>query len=719
MRKLTTDQLRAIDYFESPLLISGPSGSGKTTVLARKVARILEEKENDRILVLSGSQKAVRDMTAWVGQLVAEDAQKVRFDKLERVCLEWIRADAGYLGMNRHFAVYDHIEQLRIVIELIGLDVSNEGSQLVPREVLQHIRRLKLCGISPKMMTDGDLGFSNELRDLYQEYQSYLTTSQAIDREDIVALTLRLVTERPELCQQIADRYQYWIIDQYEDFGPVYCQLVAKIAPYLKHLTLCGDSEQTVGVESGATGDSIIHASAQFAGLETVRLTTVFRSTNAIVDTARSLRRDRKTFSNDDDFIEADDESLVYFLAFDEQEEARYVVDEIVMLRREDMLSLNDFCILYRTQSQAYFFEEQLRQQGLRFRSIGRSVIYANSEIRDILLYMRVLFNPADRQALAQLLALPPFQLDEAMVATVLRHIPPTPAGILELQGKELKIEMDIDAKLIGLIDLLVHWNTELQEDPEVLAATIMSQIADDSGYRMLLEEENTLEAMERLQTIDEFIGLAVERQWSVEQLLNHVVVTTPDDAENNSGDAVNLIPLRSAKGYEFPCVFVCGLEEGLIPHYNAQFQPESLDEERRLLYIGITRGSKHVILTSAFRRSMFGAEWYDDVSRFIKELPRLRVACFFSDRLPESHEMLIDRMNHEGFHIQTWLPHSLAAETHVQSRYVVGEVVEHPSWGRGVINKIEGADDKVILHIQFGEHERKLMAKYADVLKV
>lgn len=719
MPKLTTDQQRAIDYFESPLLITGPSGAGKTTVIARKVARILEEKENDRVLVLSGSHKAVRDMAAWVGQLVAENAQKVRFDKLERVCLEWLRTHAGVLGMNRHFAVYDDIEQLRIVIELAGGDDASDGAQWVPRDAIQHIRRLKLSGISPEMMADGDPGFSEALRELYRAYQLYLTTSHAIDREDIVGLALRLVTERPELCQGIANRYQYWIIDQYEDFGPVYSQLVAKIAPYLTHLTLCGDSEQAVGVEWGATGDAIIQASRHFVGLETICLTTVFRSISAIVDTSQSLRRDRKSVPNDDDFIEADDESLVYFLAFDEQEEARYVVDEIKSLRRQDMLSLNDFCILYRTQSQAYFFEEQLRQQALRFRSIGRSVIYANYEIRDILLYMRVLFNPADRQALAQLLALPPFQLDEPTVATVLRHIPPTPAGILELQGKELKIEMDIDAKLIGLIDLLAHWHMEIREDPAILAATIMSQIADDSGYRMLLEEENTVEAMERLQTIDEFIGVALEHQWSVEQLLNYVAVTTPDDAEINSGDAVNLIPLRSAKGYEFPCVFVCGLEEGLIPHSNAQFQPEVLAEERRLLYIGMSRGSKHVILTSAFRRSMVRAEWVDDVSRFIKELPRTRLACFFSDRLAQSHEMLIDRMNDEGFNIQTWLPHPLVSEPQIQSLYGIGEAVEHASWGRGVIKKIEGVDDKVILHIQFGEHERKLMAKYADVLKV
>jgi len=718
MRKLTSDQQRAIDYFESPLILTGPAGSGKTTVLAQKIARILEEKESDRILVVAGSKKLVKDLEGWVGQLVGEDVKNVRFDPLERVGLEWIRFNASRLGLHRHFVVYDHIEQLRILIELGEIEPASGQPTLAPRDALQQIRRLKLSGITAESFSDNDGAYSPWLHDLYRAYQAYLSGSQAIDREDIIPLACRLVAEYPEVVTEIAARYRYWIVDQAEDLSPVHIALIVAIAPALAHLTVCGDSEQAVGLEFGIRGDAIQAIGQQLPHSHTVQLSRVFRAGNAIVDVARALRKTRKSTSNDD-FVVMDDKSLVYFLAFDEQEEARYVVDEITMIRREEMLSLNDFCILYRTQSQAYFFEEQLRQQGVRFRSLGRSAVYANSEIRDLILYLRVLFNPADRQAISQLLALPPFQLDELAITEVIRNIPNSSGGILDLQGKSFKMDADIDAKLIGLIDLLVHWNGLLQEDPDVLAAVIVSQIADDSGYRMLLEDENTLESLERLQTIDEFIGMAVERQWSVEQLLNDIAVTLPDDAELMSGDAVNLMPLRHAKGYEFPCVFVCGLEEGLIPHYSAQFQPDALDEERRLLYIGLTRGKRQVVLTSAFRRSMFGAEWYDDISRFVKELPRGRLACFFSDRMAESHEMLIDRMGDEGFHIQTWLPHTLTAEPEKEARYQVGEVVEHPNWGRGVIQHIEGVDDKVILHIQFGDNERKLMAKYADVIKL
>jgi DNA helicase-2/ATP-dependent DNA helicase PcrA len=472
-----------------------------------------------------------------------------------------------------------------------------------------------------------------------------------------------------------------------------------------------------VGIELGITGESLRSASQLISSLETIHLDEVFRSSYSVVDISNALRRDRSRSAVGSKSGKGS-ESVVYFLAFDEHEEARYIIDEITMIRRDELLAQNDFCILYRTQSQALFLEEQLRQNGIRFRSLARSVVYAHSEIRDIILYLRVLFNPADRQAMAQLLALPPFQLTEAEIEPIIRQAAHSASGVFEFTNDD-DISDTVKTKMIALIDLINHWRIQIEEDPDTIAGVILAQIADESGYRMLLEEENTLDSLEQLQTIDEFIRTSLENEWSVEQLLNHLAVSHFDDSTEVSGDAVTLLPLRAAKEYEFRCVFVCGLEEGLIPHYNAQFQPDALDEERRLLYIGISRATQHLILTSAFKRSMFGAEWYDDVSRFIKEIPRDRLACFLSDRLAESHEILVEGLRRDGFYIQTWLPSALDLETPRDARFAVGDVIEHQRWGRGVIQSIDGADDNLMLQIQFNDQERKLMAKYADVIKV
>ncbi len=717
-KKLSPDQHRAIGYFETPLCIVGAAGTGKTTVLARKIATILEEIGSDSILVLCETPRSARELYAWVGNVVGERTNAIRYDIIESVCLEWIRTYSEKLGLLRHFAVFDHIEQLRIIIEL-SEDLPLGDVVLTPRQILQVIRKLKLEGTSAAQFetTPEHSDYDEQIATVYRRYQEYLEGSQAIDREDIGVLTLHLIRTDPEVLTAISSRFNYWIVDHFEQFPAVYAQILALITPHLTHLTLAGDPDQAVGIELGITGESLRSASQLISSLETIHLDEVFRSSYSVVDISNALRRDRSRSAVGSKSGKGS-ESVVYFLAFDEHEEARYIIDEITMIRRDELLAQNDFCILYRTQSQALFLEEQLRQNGIRFRSLARSVVYAHSEIRDIILYLRVLFNPADRQAMAQLLALPPFQLTEAEIEPIIRQAAHSASGVFEFTNDD-DISDTVKTKMIALIDLINHWRIQIEEDPDTIAGVILAQIADESGYRMLLEEENTLDSLEQLQTIDEFIRTSLENEWSVEQLLNHLAVSHFDDSTEVSGDAVTLLPLRAAKEYEFRCVFVCGLEEGLIPHYNAQFQPDALDEERRLLYIGISRATQHLILTSAFKRSMFGAEWYDDVSRFIKEIPRDRLACFLSDRLAESHEILVEGLRRDGFYIQTWLPSALDLETPRDARFAVGDVIEHQRWGRGVIQSIDGADDNLMLQIQFNDQERKLMAKYADVIKV
>ncbi|NBV42511.1 hypothetical protein EBR96_07070, partial [bacterium] len=556
------------------------------------------------------------------------------------------------------------------------------------------------------------------ISEVFALYEASLAASRAIDREDIVRLTIQIIQKTPSLLRELVTQYEYWIIDQYEDASPVVHELVRLITSEAVHVTLCGDPNQAVGHELGIDGSVLAQAGKTIPNAKIVVLSAPFRYGQTIADVLQALRKDPQK-PKKPEVAPSTGESMVYFMAFDEQEEAAYVISEIQMMKREERLSFNDFCIFFRAQSQAYFLEEQCRQSGIRFRTTGKQSVYANSEIRDIILYLRLVFNPADRQALAQLLSLQPFAVEQSEIDSLIQYSNAHSLSLAGLKTAKLPVDDGTLKKVIGLVDLIAHWEAIVDENPDMNAGELLNQIVVDSGYQFVLETENTLDSYEQLQTIAEFIMAVSESQWTVEQLLNHLTIAALEEEPFNSGEAVTIMPLRSAKSTEFQVAFVCGLEEGLLPHYNSQFDPAAVDEERRLLYTGISRAKRHAVLTSAFRRSMFGAEWYDDVSRFIKEIPADRLACFVSERLNESHEILVSRLREDGYRLQAWEPHVLTTHVVTPPEFKPGDVVEHHSWGRGVVQNIEGAEDKMILQILFKDQERKLMARYADVTKL
>jgi DNA helicase II / ATP-dependent DNA helicase PcrA len=636
---LNAEQHEAVTTSEGPLLVLAGAGSGKTRVIVYRIAYLIHEKQvrPDQILAVTFTNKAAEEMKVRVEKLLQELGMRLSAPPListfHSLCVRILRRDIDKLGPNkngniytRDFTIYDSDDQQKLIkgcLKDLEIDV-----KLLPIRVVQTaISSAKSRGITAESMASS----ASQQSDLKKEaiarvfnlYETRLAGSNALDFDDLLLKTVLLLRNSPETRKKYNDWFRYILIDEYQDTNPPQFALVRLLTEQTQNLCVVGDPDQSIYRFRSADIQNILDFEKHYSQARTIKLTQNYRSTRNILDSANKVIRNN-TQRRDKDLITDNEvgEKIRYYQAFDGDSEANFVAD---MMDRHLRKELDSRCVvLYRTNAQSRLFEESCRRQGLRYNIVGGFSFYERAEIKDIISYLKLLLNPHDNIALTRIINTPPRGIGKS-----------TFDSILSLANRERISYWDAISALFNRDDLgnrsmsvLLGFYRTIDKLRGRVADLSLSEIVKaamvDTGYTRMLQEEDTPEAEGRLLNLEELVSAAVEsenRDESLRDFLDHAaLVSDTDDYQEDS--RVTLMTVHSAKGLEFPVVFLVGMEQGLFPHSRAMEDRAELEEERRLCYVAITRAERHLYITHALTRRVYGEETPCEPSQFLNELP-------------------------------------------------------------------------------------------------
>lgn len=753
---LNPEQRRAVETTEGPVLILAGAGSGKTNVLTRRVAYLLATRRAApwNILAITFTNKAAREMRDRIEQWVGPFAHDIWAMTFHALCVRILRRDIARLGYTSGFTVLDDADQLAVVRRILQ-DLNIDSKRYDPRAVLGSISQAKnILRSAAKVMDLAGDPFQKVVGTVYLEYEKRLKQNNALDFDDLIMKTVQLFREAPDVLEHYHRRFRYLHVDEYQDTNHAQYVLVSMLAQGSRNLCVVGDSDQSIYRWRGADIQNILQFERDYPDATLIRLEQNYRSTQTILDIANevirhnTLRQDKRLWSA----LGAGEKARLYE-APDDRTEAAYIARTISdYVERGGRYS--DCAVLYRTNAQSRVIEEALLQFQIPYRIFGGLRFYERKEIKDVLSYLRVILNPADDVSLERILNVPRRGIGDTSVerlqAWAQQHGTSLYEAILHAEeagvtGRGRKALAEFAEVLHQLIQMQTFLPiTDLTE--EVLART---------GYREALEAERSIEAEARLENLNEFLSLTAEfdARWTpqedvsrLEAFLTEVALVSDADLNNgmpsasHDADQVSLMTLHSAKGLEFPVVFLAGLDEGIFPHARALYDDEELEEERRLCYVGITRAMRRLYLTRSQLRMVFGEHRTYTPSRFLQEMPAhliepemppgygshhgaQRTGCGYSAM--QSGGSGSPNTITPGAHpasrpaLGLVVPHNFGADLTVS--YAPGDKVEHRKWGIGVVRSAHGSGEDLELVIQFAPPvgERRLAARFAPIRKV
>ncbi|MHB8218945.1 MAG: UvrD-helicase domain-containing protein [Acidimicrobiales bacterium] len=623
---LNPPQRGAVVHRGGPLVIVAGAGSGKTRVLTRRIAHLLATGDAApwQILAITFTNKAADEMRRRVVELVGPQAERMWVSTFHSACLRILRAHADRIGYRPSFSVYDDSDSRRLV-EIVEQELGLDTKRLPPRSVAAVIGQAK-AELTDEFAFADAAGFGGDpyrrrIADVYLAYQQRLRSANAMDFDDLLMQAARLLQECEDVRRSYQDRFTHVLVDEYQDTNRAQNELVILLGREHGNVTVVGDSDQSVYRWRGADISNILDFENAFANATTVLLEQNYRSTQTILDAANAVishnvtRRPKRLFTHG----EAGD-PVCRYRAEDEHDEAGWVASEILRLRTAEHLSFGDVAVFYRTNSQSRVLEEELVRAGVPYKVIGGTRFYERREVKDILAYVRLLANPADEVSARRIVNVPR------------RGIGATSAGRLAawaaLEGVSAGEALG-RAEEAGLTGRALRGATELSDlltdlrDAMTTAGPgeLVNLVAERSGYLAALEAERSHEADGRMENIAELVSVAAEYE-SVAELLETVALVSDADDMDEDGNRVSLMTLHTAKGLEFPAVFIVGMEDGIFPHNRTLGEPLELEEERRLCYVGITRARRRLYLSHAWTRSLWGRTAQNIPSRFLTEIP-------------------------------------------------------------------------------------------------
>jgi DNA helicase-2/ATP-dependent DNA helicase PcrA len=725
LEALNEEQREAVAYGDGPLLIFAGAGSGKTRVLTHRAAYLIEARGVDpsSILAVTFTNKAAEEMRSRLRRLLGGRHWQLWIGTFHHVCARILRADGERVGVPSGFVVFDESDQTALMKECLrDLDLNPE--QFPPSRLLAEISNAKNELIGPRDYYNwrGGRPYDGIVSRAYYLYQQRLHDNQALDFDDLIDYVVWLFERHSEVLERYQDRFRYLLVDEYQDINFAQYRLVRLLAAKHRNLTVVGDDDQAIYGWRGADMRIIMRFDVDYPEAKVVKLERNYRSTGNVLRAAWEVVRRNQTRREKRLWTEAaPGEKIVCHRAADEHAEAFFVADTIEHLREHEGRAYRDFAILYRVNAQSRIFEKVFVSRGIPYRIVGGLRFYDREEIKDILAYLRVLQNPADSVSLKRIINKPARGIGQ----TTLQH--------LEQAGREhdlslLEICRHADAlpqlasrahQAVGQFVSLMDHLRSLQEAASVteLAETVIEQ----SGYRLALEEEGTIKARGKLENVRELLSATKEYEESADQpslagFLENVALLTSADMIQEDVDAALLMTLHSAKGLEFPVVFLVGLEEGLFPLARSMVSdsPMELEEERRLCYVGLTRAKERLFLSSAELRTIFGATSYTKVSRFREDIPdelcelygpasprRITWETADLSRSPEAQRLLIEA-------------------TGGKAGFRVGDRVRHEKFGDGMVVSVSGSGDELILSVAFPKQGlKKLDPQYAKLEKL
>lgn len=658
---LNPEQRRAVEHGEGPLLIFAGAGSGKTRVLTRRIAHLIttHQVRPSEILAVTFTNKAAGEMKKRVFDILGSNAAPVWVSTFHSSCCRILRSNAKYLDFSPQFAIYDSSDA-RAVLKRVYKRLNVDPKIIDPRMVASKIDRAKNQYKFPESFLDDPYipsPLREPLAEIYEEYQKELQRSNAMDFGDLLTHTLTLFRLEPDILERYQEKFRHILIDEYQDTNHVQYLLVSLLAKRYRNICVVGDDDQSIYSFRGATIKNILTFREDYPDTEVVTLDTNYRSTKSILDAAnaviaRNSSRQKKQMRTPNPA----GGKLIACKGLDEEDEAAFVIQELHGLRQRGV-NLNEVAIFYRTNAQSRAIEESLCEHEIPYEIYGSLKFYERKEIKDILAYLRLVNNPQDSESFFRIVNTPPRGLGPTSIAALIEYcksqnLPPYDALLKGLQESApflTKTNKKRFADFTTLIEQLKAEAVETREHLQVSDAfdanrmnalsTLIRNIAQKSGYLDKLKAEDSLESQSRIENIHELIGVAAQytnraiensEEPSIESFLDRASLTSDADGENiktsgsSSKGSVSLMTLHLAKGLEFDYVFFVGLEEGILPHVRSLDDRTSLEEERRLCYVGITRARKQLYVTrTSFRKSFGQSNWYTGLpSRFLKDIP-------------------------------------------------------------------------------------------------
>ena len=704
LKSLNPEQQEAVKHVDGPLLIIAGAGSGKTRVLTHRIAYLIKEHNvpPSSILAVTFTNKAANEMKRRLNHLTGILSRQLWIGTFHSICGRILRHDIDKIGWRKDFLIFDVDDQESLIREIIKkLDLDD---RFKPQVVLEKISKAKNELKGPKEYEATALDFSSEkLVAAYKLYQETLFKNNAMDFDDMLMFTVKLFRSSPATLESYQDRLKYINVDEYQDTNLVQYTLTNMLAKKHRNLCVVGDNDQSIYGWRGADFKNILNFERDYKDAKVILLEQNYRSTKTILDAANNviannqLRKDKNLWTEnpEGDLIE-------HFAANDSHGEARFITGEVKKLA--DKYMYNDFAVLYRTNAQSRVLEEVFMQEGIPYRIVSGVKFYERAEIKDILAYLRLIVNSKDNISASRLILNTLEGVGKGTLKKLEEAGEKENKSIFEIIQDVDKLELTPKLKkpLQRFVDTINGFKFDL---PNFSASEMIEKVINESGYKKKLEEEASPEAISRVENIKELISVAKEFEKNSAEntllaFLIQVSLMTDLDKLDESTPAVTMMTLHSAKGLEFPVVFIAGMEEGIFPHSRSLLEPAELEEERRLCYVGMTRAKKRLYMTSAEERLIFGENWYNGPSRFLEEIPK---GLIKADMAAKEKEM-----------IEIGAP----AED-IEYNFNVGDTINHPKFGAGEITGLSGKGSELIIQIDFeAAGEKLLMAKYAPLTK-
>ncbi|MCG1981219.1 DNA helicase PcrA [Staphylococcus epidermidis] len=721
VRNMNSEQSEAVRTTEGPLLIMAGAGSGKTRVLTHRIAYLLDEKDVSpyNILAITFTNKAAKEMKARVEHLVGEEAQVIWMSTFHSMCVRILRRDADRIGIERNFTIIDPTDQKSVIKDVLKSE-NIDSKRFEPRMFIGAISNLKNELKTPEDAQKEANDFHSQMvATVYKGYQRQLSRNEALDFDDLIMTTINLFERVPETLEYYQNKFQYIHVDEYQDTNKAQYTLVKLLANKFKNLCVVGDSDQSIYGWRGADIQNILSFEEDYPEAKTIFLEQNYRSTKNILNAANEVIKhnsERKpkglwTANSGGDKIQ-------YYEAMTERDEAEYVVKEIMKHQRGGK-KYSEMAILYRTNAQSRVLEETFMKSNIPYTMVGGQKFYDRKEIKDLLSYLRVIANSNDDISLQRIINVPKRGIGPSSVEKIQTYALQNNISMFDALAEVdfIGLSKKVTQECISFYEMIQNLIKE-QEFLEI--SEIVDEVLQKSGYKDMLDREQSIESRSRLENLDEFMSVPkdyeenthLEEQSLINFLTDLSLVADIDEADTQNG--VTLMTMHSAKGLEFPIVFIMGMEESLFPHIRAikSEDDHEMEEERRICYVAITRAEELLYITNATTRMLFGRSQSNMPSRFLKEIP----------------EDLLD--SHTGQKRQTISPkyqpkrgfskHTTSTKKQVSSSdWKVGDKVMHKAWGEGMVSNVNEKNGSVELDIIFkSEGPKRLLAQFAPITK-
>ncbi|MBP3723681.1 MAG: DNA helicase PcrA [Selenomonadaceae bacterium] len=746
-------QQKAAAHIEGPLLIIAGAGSGKTRVLTYRIANLLEHGVAPyNILAITFTNKAAREMKERAAKLIGKAAENVWLSTFHSFCARFLRREIEITNIyQKNFTIYDASESLSLIKAALK-EMNLSDKQYVPNSISYTISAAKNMLMSPAEFIDSiskNDYHKQKVGEIYELYQKKLVENNALDFDDLLMVTVNILNKNAEVLEKYQNRFKYIMVDEYQDTNGAQYQLTRLLAKKHRNICVVGDADQSIYGWRGADMSNILDFEKDYKETTVIKLEQNYRSTKTILEAANSVisentNRKKKTLWTDNNT----GDKIAVYQALNEWDEGRFVAKTSKKIK-ENGENYGDIAVLYRTNAQSRVIEETFMKEGVPYVIVGGLKFYDRKEIKDILAYLKTIYNPLDSVSLNRIINVPKRGLGATSIGKIAAFAAENELSFFEIIGNpETIAAVGLSKRATAALEDFSALIFELMGEAENLPiSAFVEKVMNKTGYMKELEAEgDNPEAIARIENLKEFIGVAQDFEKSadepnLEEFLAQVALIADVDTANFEDDRVTLMTLHAAKGLEFPHIFMTGMEEGIFPHARTLMNENEVEEERRACYVGITRAEKKLYLSYAYSRTLYGRESANSPSRFIEEIPENLMEETKGEDIFEARP--IKSVSNYGNYSDgyksaynakfTDAPSAFSAmqkaapkeplggiKPDTNAVYKTGDKVRHGKWGEGMIVSVKGVGENALLQVAFpNEGIKNLTQKYAPIEKI